>query len=162
MHMTIDFILSDWLYIWLAVIIVTAAVEIATVGLTSIWVTGGALAALIVCLLGGHPALQVVVFFVVTFLLLYYTRPWAKKYLESKKVATNYEECIGKEVRVVEAVDNRLGTGKVIYNGMEWMARALEDDVTFAVEEQAQVAEIRGVKMMLDKITEEPLEASEA
>lgn len=160
--MTIDFILSDWLYIWLAVIIVTAAVEIATVGLTSIWVTGGALAALIVCLLGGHPALQVVVFFVVTFLLLYYTRPWAKKYLESKKVATNYEECIGKEVRVVEAVDNRLGTGKVIYNGMEWMARALEDDVTFAVEEQAQVAEIRGVKMMLDKITEEPLEASEA
>ena len=86
-----------------------------------------------------------------TFILLYFTRPWAKKYLESRKVATNYEECIGKEVRVIEEVDNRKESGKVLYNGMEWTARAAEDQDVFAVDEQAVVSEIRGVKMILKR-----------
>ena len=151
MQIVVDFVLSDWMYVWLAVVLVTAIIEIITVGLTSIWVSGGALAALIVCLCGGHPALQIAVFFIVTFLLLYFTRPWAKKYLESRKVATNYEECIGKEVRVLEEVNNRKETGKVLYNGMEWSARAIEDDDIFAKDEQAVVSEIRGVKMILKR-----------
>ena len=71
MQIVVDFVLSDWMYVWLAVVLVTAIIEIITVGLTSIWVSGGALAALIVCLCGGHPALQIAVFFIVTFLLLY-------------------------------------------------------------------------------------------
>ena len=115
MEFWMNLVLSDWMYLWLAVIVITAVIEIITVGLTSIWISGGALAALIVCLMGGHPGLQIAVFFVVTFILLYFTRPWAKKYLESRKVATNYEECIGKEVRVIEEVDNRKESGKVLY-----------------------------------------------
>lgn len=151
MELMMDFILSDWMYLWLAVIVITAVIEIITVGLTSIWISGGALVALIVCLLGGHPGLQIAVFFAVTFILLYFTRPWAKKYLESRKVATNYEECIGKEVRVIEEVDNRKESGKVLYNGMEWTARSAEDQEVFAVDEQAIVSEIRGVKMILKR-----------
>ena len=148
MEFWMNLVLSDWMYLWLAVIVITAVIEIITVGLTSIWISGGALAALIVCLCGGHPGLQIAVFFVVTFILLYFTRPWAKKYLESRKVATNYEECIGKEVRVIEEVDNRKESGKVLYNGMEWTA---EDQDVFAVDEQAVVSEIRGVKMILKR-----------
>ena len=53
MQIVVDFVLSDWMYVWLAVVLVTAIIEIITVGLTSIWVSGGALAALIVCLCGG-------------------------------------------------------------------------------------------------------------
>lgn len=151
MEFWMNLVLSDWMYLWLAVIVITAVIEIITVGLTSIWISGGALAALIVCLCGGHPGLQIAVFFVVTFILLYFTRPWAKKYLESRKVATNYEECIGKEVRVIEEVDNRKESGKVLYNGMEWTARSAEDQEVFAVDEQAIVSEIRGVKMILKR-----------
>ena len=81
MEFWMNLVLSDWMYLWLAVIVITAVIEIITVGLTSIWISGGALAALIVCLCGGHPGLQIAVFFVVTFILLYFTRPWAKKYL---------------------------------------------------------------------------------
>ena len=148
----IDFVMSDWMFVWLAVIIVTIIIEIITVGLTSIWLTGGALAALFVCLLGGHWGLQLVVFFAVTFVLLYFTRPWALKYLESRKTATNYEETIGKTVRIIEAVDNRMGQGKADYNGMEWTARAKDEDVTFAIGEQAIVSEVQGVKLILDKV----------
>lgn len=146
--------MDQWVFIWLAVIVVTIVIEIITVGLTSIWLTGGGLAALGVCLLGGHWGLQLAVFFIVTFVLIYFTRPWALKYIESRKTATNYEEVIGKTVRIIEAVDNVRETGKAIYNGMEWTARAEEDAETFSVDEQARVVKVQGVKLILEKIVE--------
>ena len=42
-------------------------------------------------------------------------------------------------------------TGKAIFNGMEWTARALHDDEIFEVDEQAIVAEVVGVKLILRK-----------
>ena len=146
--------MDQWVFIWLAVIVVTIVIEIITVGLTSIWLTGGGLAALVVCLLGGHWGLQLAVFFIVTFVLIYFPRPWALKYIESRKTATNYEEVIGKTVRIIEAVDNVRETGKAIYNGMEWTARAEEDAETFSVDEQARVVKVQGVKLILEKIVE--------
>lgn len=146
---------EEWLFIWLGIIVITILIEIISVGLTSIWLTGGALAAMIVCLLGGHWGLQIAVFFVVTFVLIYFTRPWALKYLENRKTATNFEETIGKTVRVIERVDNKNGTGKVDYNGMEWTARAQDSDEFFEVDEEAVVCEVQGVKMILKKAVEE-------
>lgn len=147
--------MNEWLFIWLGVVIITLSLEIITVGLTSIWLTGGGLAALIVCALGGPWWLQLLVFFVVTFILIYFTRPWALKYLEGRKTVTNYEETIGKKVRVIEKVDNREGSGRAIYNGMEWMARAKNEDDLFLEDEQARVAAVEGVKLILEKIVEE-------
>ncbi|MCI5822406.1 MAG: NfeD family protein [Lachnospiraceae bacterium] len=146
--------MNDWVFIWLAVIILTIIIEIITVGLTAIWLTGGGIAALVVCLLGGHWGLQLAVFFVVTFILIYFTRPWALKYIESRKTATNYEEVIGKTVRIIEDVDNVKETGKAIYNGMEWTARAKVDTETFSMDEQARVVGVQGVKLILEKIAE--------
>lgn len=146
--------MNDWVFIWLAVIILTIIIEIITVGLTAIWLTGGGIAALVVCLLGGHWGLQLAVFFVVTFILIYFTRPWALKYIESRKTATNYEEVIGKTVRIIEDVDNVKETGKAIYNGMEWTARAKEDTEKFSMDEQARVVGVQGVKLILEKIAE--------
>lgn len=143
--------MDEWIYIWLGLIIVTVIGEIITVGLTSIWLSGGALAALIVCGLGGHWILQVGVFFIVTFVLLFFTRPWAMKYINERKQRTNYEEVLDKEVRVLEDVDNRQGCGRAVYNGMEWTARSASDDITFAAGEMARVVEVRGVKLIIEK-----------
>ncbi len=144
--------MDSWMYIWLGTIIVTLVIEIITVGLTSIWLTGGGVAALIVCGLGGPWYLQLAAFFIVTFLLLYFTRPWAMKYINSRKTSTNYEEAIGRQVRVVEKVENHMDTGKVIYNGIEWTARAKDDAVLFEPEEMAKVVDVQGVKLILEKI----------
>lgn len=54
-------------------------------------------------------------------------------------------------MRVIEEVDNRKESGKVLYNGMEWTARAEDDEQIYAVDEQAVVSEIRGVKMILKR-----------
>lgn len=144
--------MNEWILVWLGLIIITVIVEIITVGLTSIWLAGGGLAALIVCALGGHWGLQVAAFFVVTFVLLFFTRPWAVRFMDSKKISTNYEELIGKEVRIIESVNNRQGIGRAVYNGMEWTARSADDNVEFEADEMARVVAVNGVKLILEKI----------
>ena len=143
--------MESWIYIWLVLLVGSVILEIVTVGLTSIWVAGGALVALIVAALGGPTWLQVLSFFVVTLILLFFTRPWAMKHLNNHRVLSNYEETIGKEVRVLERIDNRLETGKVIYNGMEWTARALNEEEIFEVDEFAIVEKVAGVKLIVSK-----------
>ena len=51
---------------WLVLMILMLVFELATVGLTTIWVAGGALAALIVALFNGPLWLQIVLFLAVT------------------------------------------------------------------------------------------------
>ena len=43
------------------------------------------------------------------------------------------------------------GTGKAMYNGMEWTARSEKEEVTFEPEDSAEVTGIEGVKLILRK-----------
>ena len=143
----------SWLYLWLGILIISVIVEFMTVGLTSIWMAGGALVAVIAAALNAPEWLQVLLFFGVTFLLLIFTRPWAKKYLNSRRIVTNSnDEPVGKEVRVVERVDNTLETGKVMHRGIEWTARAADPDEVIEVDEIVQVMYVQGVKLFVKKL----------
>ncbi len=133
--------------IWVVLIIVFSGIEIATVGLTSIWFAGGALAALLGSGLGIGGFGQFLIFAGVSLLLLGFTRPWALKYLKPRLVKTNYEEAIGQDVCITETVDNRKATGTAVFKGQEWTARALEDGKIFEAGTIASVREIRGVTM---------------
>lgn len=144
-----------WLYAWLGIAIIALVIELITIGLTSIWIVGGAIGALIINGIGGPCWLQILAFFLITFILLYFTRPWAVKYLNRHRSATNVEAAIGQRVRILERVDNRQETGKAFYNGMEWTARAVSDEDTFEVDELAEVVEISGVKLLLKKVSTE-------
>lgn len=134
---------------WIGLIVVLLLVEIATVGLTTIWFAAGALVALIACALGLGVIGQVILFLAVSFILLYFTRPWAMKYLTPHKVATNYENAIGKEVRVTEEIDNRKSTGVAILNGQEWTARSDDENVIIGNESMAVVTAVEGVKLIV-------------
>jgi len=79
--------------IWIGLIILFVLVEIATVGLTSIWFAGGALISLhCLCLCGVGLGWQIGVFFVASLVLVAFTRPWAMKYLKPHLIRTNYEQ----------------------------------------------------------------------
>ena len=87
--------------VWLALIVIFLIVEIATVGLTSIWLAGGALAHW--CRTSWTwNRMADRSFLIVTFILLYFTRPWAQKYLNAKSVKTNYESLIGQKIKMTE------------------------------------------------------------
>lgn len=149
-----EFMLSP-IFLWLALMIICIIVEIITVGLTSIWFAGGAFAALLSALFGLPPAMQILLFLAVSFALLFFTRPFALKYVKPHNVKTNYEEVIGKDVLVSERIDNREGTGTAIFNGQEWTARSMDDGITIEAGTTAQVTEIKGVKLYVRCRTED-------
>lgn len=141
--------------IWLAVMVILILIEIVTVGLTTIWFAVGALAAAIVAGLGGGTILQVVVFMLVSFAMLIFTRPFAMKFINTTRVKTNYEGIIGKVVRITEAVDNINETGCAVVNGQEWTVRASVDTSKIAAGSLAKVVNISGVKLIVEKYEEE-------
>ena len=91
-------------FVWLGLLVIFLLIEMATVGLVTIWMAGGALAALILELAGLSFWWQIWAFRTVSFALLIFTRPFAVKYIYSHHEKTNYEEIIGKVVRITERV----------------------------------------------------------
>ena len=140
---------------WLVFLIILLIVEIITVGLTSIWAAGGALAALILNILGASLVLQVVVFFIVTFVLLYFTRPFAVRFINTQREKTNYEGIIGKTIRIAETVDNISQSGMAVVNGTEWTVRTEKDNEILEPGTLAKVVNIAGVKLIVRKYEEE-------
>ena len=135
--------------------VVLLIIEIITVGLTSIWAAGGALAALILNIIGVPFVGQVIAFFAVTILLLCFTRPFAMRFINTRREKTNYEGVIGKTIRVAEKVDNIAQTGMAVVNGQEWTVRAEQDEEILEVGTIAKVVNISGVKLIVKKYEED-------
>lgn len=142
-------LLDTPVFIWLALMVVFIIIEIITVGLTSIWFAGGALAALLSGLFGMPAAGQAVLFFIVSFGLVFLTRPFVLKYVKPHNIKTNYEDIIGRDVRVTARIDNRAQTGAAVCGGLEWTARSTDDNVAIEAGETASVAAIKGVTLLV-------------
>ena len=136
-------------------IIIFLGVEISTVTLTSIWFAAGALAAMLVAMFNGHIIVQIIAFLIVAFGLLYATKPWSRKFIDTKKENTNADRAIGQEVRVMERVSNLDQTGKAIVHGMEWTVRTEDDNITIERGELVRVLRIAGVKLIVERVEEE-------
>ena len=145
--------------VWLVLLLIFAASEAATVGLTSIWFAAGALAALIAALLGGALWVQITLFLAVSLLCLAAVRPLAKKHLNSKVERTNADRVIGAEAQVTEDIDNIHGKGAVVIRGMAWSARS-QDGGPIAAGTLVRVLRIEGVKVFVEP-TAAPVSAGE-
>ena len=137
---------------WLVLMVAFLVIEIATMGLTTLWFAGGALAAFLVGVVGGPIWLQVGVFFVVSIILLLFTRPIAVKYYNKNRTKTNAESLIGQHAVVKEEINNLEGKGKVYVNGMEWTARTRTDDERIEAESTVSILEIQGVKLIVKRV----------
>lgn len=138
--------------IWLILLVVFAASEAATVGLTSIWFAAGSLAALIAALLGGPLWIQLTLFFAVSLLCLAAVRPLAKRLLNSRVEPTNADRVIGAEAQVTEDVDNIRGKGAVVIRGITWSARS-QDGGPIAAGTMVRVLRIEGVKVFVEPLS---------
>ena len=133
----------DSLYIWLAVIIISVAVEAFTLTLCGIWFAAGGVAALIAASLSVGLMGQWIVFIVFSALLLILVRPLCRR-----QQATNADRIIGQTAVVTEPIDNVLETGAVKINGKIWTARSTTD-AQIAIGTRVTVVEIRGVKAIV-------------
>lgn len=134
---------------WLVAFVILVGIEIATMALTTIWFAGGAFVAFLLSLFGVPLEVQLAVFVVVSFILLFLTRPFASKYVNSNTVKTNADSIVGKEARVTEEINNDLGTGTAVVGGQEWTARAAEDPEIYVVGTKVRIKAIQGVKLIV-------------
>lgn len=135
---------------WLIALAVLLIIEIITLGLTTIWFAGGCFIAFLASMIGFDISIQILVFLVVSFIMLYFTKPIAVKYLNKTTVKTNYESLIGQEAKVTEKIDNNALTGSAFLDGKEWTARSFDDNEIIEVGTNVKVKDIVGVKLIVD------------
>lgn len=136
--------------IWLIAMVILLIVEAMVPGLISIWFAIGALAALISALFHAPVWLQLVWFFAISILTLVLTRPFVKKYVNSRVTPTNADVVIGKDAVVTERIDNLHAQGAVMLDGKVWTARTEKEQVTVEAGETVRVLRIEGVKLIVE------------
>ena len=139
---------------WLIILAILILIEIITLGLTTIWFAGGALAAFVVSLFFDNLLLEIVLFLVVSMVLLYFTRPLVIKYFNPKRLKTNYEGVIGKEALVLSTIDNINAEGQVMIEGQEWSAKSA-DGSRILKGSKVIVENVVGVKVIVSVKKEE-------
>lgn len=135
--------------IWLGLFVLFLVIEIITMGLTTIWFAGGALVAFLVAILGMGPAVQIVVFAIVSLVLLAVTRPLAMKYFNQERQKTGAELLIGQKALVLEDIDTLKAEGRVEVRGQEWAAKTDAPDGKIPKNTVVIVDGIQGVKLIV-------------
>lgn len=136
---------------WLVLFVALLIIEIITMGLTTIWFAGGALAAFFAGVIGFGLVVQVVTFLAVSILLLVLTRPIAMKYFNQERQKTNAERLIGEKALVLEDIDTLKAVGTVIIDGQEWSAKTDEPDGKIRKDTVVEVEGIQGVKLIVSE-----------
>lgn len=140
---------------WLVILAVLLVIEIATLGLTTIWFAAGALVAFLLSLAQVNLFLEIIVFLVGSILMLIFTRPVAVKYFNSKRIKTNYESVIGSVAKVTETINNFNSSGVVMVSGVEWTARAANNDDIINAGTKVIVKNVSGVKLIVEPLGEQ-------
>lgn len=143
---------------WLILLILLVVIELATMGLTTIWFAGGALVATIAAACNAPLFLQVALFLIVSVAMLVFTRPIALRYFNKDRVKTNVDSLAGERGIVTERIDNVQGCGQVTLNGMEWTARSSEDGVDISEGTVVVVKAVDGVKLIVYPALQEKAE----
>ena len=138
-------------FVWLMAVVVFVVIEFATMGLTTSWFAGGALVALLLALADTSFYLQLGAFLVVSIVLLVVTRPLALKYFNQKREKTNVDSVIGKQAIVLDEISNLKGKGQVMLDGMEWSARAYDENCVIPAGAVVAVRDIQGVKVIVEE-----------
>jgi membrane protein implicated in regulation of membrane protease activity len=138
--------------VWFALMVVFLIAEgVCPFHLISVWFSVGALAAVVVSLLGGAVWLQVTVFLVVSAGLLIALWPISRKLLQPKAIRTNVDALIGSQGYVTADIDNLTATGQVKLGAMEWTARSTTGDPIKAGT-LVKVDRIEGVKAFVTEV----------
>ena len=145
-------------FLWAGLLIFFVIVETVTVGLVSIWLAVGALAALAASFWTDSVISQLIVFLAVSIVSLILTRPLVKKLRTGRKSATNADTVLGTRAVVTVAIDNLRETGRVQQGGLSWNARSTDPKVTIEQGATVLVDRIEGVTAYVHPIVTEPNE----
>lgn len=136
-------------YIWLALAIILAIIEMSTVNLVSIWYIISSIIAMIVSLFIDNIVIQVAIFVLGGTLLLILTKNTIKKILP-EKTKTNIDRIVGMKGIVTEKITKKI-PGEVKVDGKYWTAIA---DETIPVDTTVEILEIDSTKLKVKRMEE--------
>jgi len=137
-------------WIWVALVIIFAIIEGATLGLTTIWFALSALVMVFLSFLPIPMMYQILIFLAISGVLLYFTRPIAIKKFKTGKEKTNVDSLIGKHALVTKKI-TEFEKGFVKISGQIWSART-EDGSTLEEGSKCEVIRIEGVQAIVQKL----------
>ena len=136
-------------YVWLAITIALAIIEMSTANLVSIWYIISGIFTMIISLFIDNIVIQCTIFVLGGTILLILTKDAIKKILP-EKTKTNIDRIIGMKGVVTAKITKKTpGEGKV--DGKRWTAIA---DKNISVDETVEILEINSTKLKV-KRTEE-------
>ncbi len=137
-----------WVY-WLIIILLAIVAELATINLVSIWFALGAAVALLADLLSVKQTVQILLFFVVSFIgiivFLIVFRPRMQK-AQGKLESTNADRIIGREAVVIKEIKPYENLGQIRVLGQIWSAVSVDEEESIPVDTKVKVVGIKGVR----------------
>lgn len=133
---------------WLIASGVFFIVEIFTLGFLIFWLGVAALITMIVSFFTTNLIIQTSAFVICSAILIFATRPLAKKLTKKDVVSTNVYSIIGKKAIVTEDIDWATGKGKVKSQGEVWSAKTNEQ-INIPKGSEVEIEKIEGVKVFV-------------
>ncbi len=135
-------------YVWLTIVVLLTIVEAMTVNLTTIWFVVSGLVAIGLSFVTNIFLIQFGVFVCLGIVLLIVTKPFVKKFLDSRDAKTNFDRIIGMTGIVVKDISD-VNNGEVKVDGKIWTAYS---DDSLKVNDKVKVLEISGSKIKVRKV----------
>jgi len=142
-------------WIWVALVIIFALIEVFTLGLTTVWFAIAALLMVFLSFINIPLTAQILIFLAISTLLLIFTRPLAVKKFKIGQEKTNVDSLVGKHALVIKTI-GEFERGEVKVNGLIWSARS-EDNTEITEGNKCEILRIEGVQLIVRLLMEEKL-----
>jgi len=150
----LDWLITNMMLFWIIIAVIFAVIEGIVSGLLTIWFTIGGVAALIAAAAGAPISVQVVVFFIVSIVLLIFTRPILVKRLRVGREKNYIQKLEGMPGLVVEAIQP-FKSGQVKVGGIVWTAVGESDEFAAPAGEKVEIVRVEGVKLIVRDVSAE-------
>ena len=133
-------------WIWIALIVICAALAVLTRKNIFVSLAIGSLAPLVMDIFKVDLVFQIIAFVAISliFAIVFAKRPGVKS-------ADGVDSIVGNRCVVVERIDGEAGCGQVMVNGQSWSARAVDESATYEIGETLKVVAVEGVKLICVK-----------
>ena len=151
--MLFDFGFVPVRWIWAALVIIFALVEIFTFGLTTVWFALAALVMVFLSFLNIPFPAQILIFLILSAGFLIVTRPLTVKKFKTGREKTNVDSLIGKHALVTKKI-GEFEKGEVTIAGQIWTACSV-DSAEIGEAVKCEVVRIEGVTAVVRPLAEE-------
>lgn|GEM_PF-1563869 len=143
MESIISFLFGSPTHIWFWIILIFTIIEIETFNLFTVWFVFGALAALITSLATNDILIQMIVFLVVSFILMFGLRNYAvKRFRNASGRKDNITELIELPSTVLASIGEN-GYGELKLQGKIWRFRS-ESNANYTEGDEPEILRIEG------------------